>query len=203
MEIKNFEELEKEIGNKRVLVLGGYSGLGYEKPTKLKIEIKKRLIQEIEQVGKDNVVLVSGATSDGIGVCYDVAKKLGVKTYGIVSEEARQYGVDKNCDVTFFVPDHKKTWQVLSESGDSYMVDVAKNNGVLIYYGGGEVAVKEIEEAMRKNIQVEVDSGFMPNPEKVKEKQEKNPRFYPTPVMKFVIQQKLWEPEYIKKFKIS
>lgn len=192
MEITNFENLQKEIGNKKVLVLGGFSGLGYEKPTKLKNEIKKRLEEEIKILGKDNLVLVSGATTEGIGVCYEVAKKLGIKTYGIVSEEARQYGVDKNCEVTFFVPDPKKSWQVLSDKGDSYMVEIAKNNGVLIYYGGGEVAVSELKEAKIKDIPVEVDTSFMPDPEKVKKKQEKDPKFYPTPVLMYVIQQKLW-----------
>lgn len=146
---------------------------------------------------------MSGATSDGIGACYEVAKKLGIKTYGIVSEEAKQYGVDKNCDATFFAPDPNKTWQVLSEKGDSYMVEVAKNNGVLIYYGGGDVAVAELKEAIQKNINIEVDSSFMPNPSNVKKKQEKNPQFYPTPVVKFMVQQKSLEGNVSNKLKIS
>ncbi len=151
MEIKNFKELEQEIGTKRVLVFGGFSGLGYEKPNELIEQIKKRIECEISLVGKDNVVLVSGATSDGIGACYEVAK----------------------------------------------------NNGVLIYYGGGDVAVAELKEAIQKNINIEVDSSFMPNPSNVKKKQEKNPQFYPTPVVKFMVQQKSLEGNVSNKLKIS
>lgn len=134
--------------------------------------------------------MVAGATSDGIGAVYKVAKELGVATYGIVSEAGKAYGSDPACDKTFFVPDPNNTWQVLSSKGESYMVDVAKNNGVLVYYGGGDVAVTEIKEAKQKGIAVEVDTGFEPNPAQVEKKKAKNPDLDPTPLKTFMEKEK-------------
>ncbi len=182
----NYEQLEKEIEGKRVIVFGGFSGLGYENNDKLKGTINNRIKQDIEKYGKDNVVVVAGATSDGIGACYEVAKELGVSTYGIVSEAGKEYGSDKHCDKTFYVPDPKGTWQVLNDQGSSYMVDVAKNNGALVYYGGGDVAVTEIKEAQERGISVEVDTSFEPNPAQVTKRKAKNPNLDPTPLKTYM-----------------
>lgn len=185
-ELNSFKELQDELGNKKTLVFGGFSGLGYAEIEKMETTARKRIQVEIEANGITNVAVVAGATSDGIGAVYKVAKELGVATYGIVSEAGKEYGSDKFCDKTFFVPDPKGTWQVLSEKGDSYMVDVAKQNGVLVYYGGGDVAVTEIKEAKQKGIKVEVDTSFEPNPAQVAKKQAKNPNLDPTPLKTFI-----------------
>lgn len=178
----NYKELETEIGNKRVIVFGGFSGLGYEDIKKLKTTVKERVQKDIDQYGLENVAVVAGATSDGIGACYEVAKSLGVATYGIVSEAGKKYGSDKFCDKTVFTSDPNNTWQVLDSNGSSYMVDISKINGSLVYYGGGDVAVSEITEAKKRGINVEVDTTFEPSPTQVAKKREKNPNFDPTPL---------------------
>jgi hypothetical protein len=185
-EIKSFEDLQNDIGNKKTLVFGGFSGLGYAEPTKLEEAVKERIQTEITKYGVENVAVVAGATSDGIGSIYKIAKDLGVTTYGIVSDAGKEYGSDASCDKTFFVPDPGNTWQVLSKSGESYMVDVAKNNGVLVYYGGGDVAVAEIKEAKEKGIKIETDVSYEPNPVQVEKKKAKNPNFDATPLKTFI-----------------
>ena len=186
IEINSFDELEKDIGNKKTLVFGGFSGMGYADIDLLKITLKERIQTEIDSNGLNNVAVIAGATSDGIGIVYSVAKELGVSTYGIVSEAGKAYGSDPFCDKTFFVADPNKTWQVMSPTNDSYMVDVAKTNGVLVYYGGGDVAVSEIKEAKMKGIPVELDVSFEPNPVQVEKKRVKSPDLDATPLRTFV-----------------
>lgn len=192
----NYNELENEVGNKRVIVFGGFSGLGYESPEGLNAAVKDRIELEMKQYGKDNVVVVAGATSDGIGACYKVAKELGVPTYGIVSEAGKKYGSDEYCDKTVFTPDPNGTWQVLNEKGQSYMVDIAKNNGTLVYFGGGDVAVSEIKEAFDRKIQFETDISFEPNPAQIAKKnaqmaEKGKPPVDPTPLKTFILNNNL------------
>lgn len=182
----NYKQMQEEIGNKRVIVFGGFSGLGYENIDELKSTIKNRIEKDIEKYGKDNIAVVAGATGDGIGVCYEIAKSLNIATYGIVSEAGKEWGADKYCDKTFFVPDPNGTWQVLNEKGSSYMVDIANNNGSLVYYGGGEVAVSEIKEAKQRGIETEINTSFNPNPIQVKKKKDKNPNLNPTPLKTYM-----------------
>jgi hypothetical protein len=184
--INTYKDLEQEIGDKKTLVFGGFSGLGYSDIEKLEEEARLKIEQEIEIHGKDNVAVVCGATSDGIGAIYKIAKDYNLPTYGIVSEAAKEYGSDSFCDKTFFVPDPKNTWQVLSENGESYMVDIAKKNGVLIYFGGGDVAVSEIKEANQKGIATDIDTSFEPNESQVAKRIAKNPNFDPTPLKTYI-----------------
>jgi hypothetical protein len=184
--IGTFKELEEEIGSKKVIVFGGFSGLGYKDQEKLLKDSKERIEKEITLNGKDNVVIVCGATSDGIGVIYKVAHDLGVATYGIVMEAGKEYGSDRYCDKTLFVPNTNNSWKVLSPEGESYMVDIAKKNGTLVYYGGGDVAVSEIKEAKQKGIPVETDVSFEPNPAQVEKIKAEIPDFDPTPLRTFI-----------------
>lgn len=66
-EINSFKQLQDELGNKKILVFGGFSGLGYAEPEKMEATAKERIQAEIKENGIENVVVVSGATSDGIG----------------------------------------------------------------------------------------------------------------------------------------
>lgn len=182
----SYEQLQQEVINKRVLVFGGFSGMEYENKSLLEKTIKHRLEKEVQQVGKESVAIICGATTDGIGCVYAIAKELGLATYGIVSQLANKYGTDRYCDKTFFVDDPENTWKVISPQGHSYMVEIARDNGVLIYYGGGEVAVSEISEALSKNIAVEVDISFAPDAAKTAAKIAKNPQADATPLATYM-----------------
>jgi hypothetical protein len=86
---------------------------------------------------------------------YNANKIRSFTSLGIVSEQAKQYGIDDNCKSVFYVKDYDSSWKVLSPNGESYMVKIAKDTGgYLQYYGGGNVAKQEMFEAMLKSVKV-------------------------------------------------
>ena len=193
----SYKELCDEVKDKNIHVFGGFSGLGYENEVELKKEIKEKLeslmqinhnnitvvsgekLKILTKINHNNIVVVSGGTPEGIGCVYEVAKSLNIPTYGIVSDSALEYSNDPSspfCDKIYYSKQEKNTWTV-KENGVSLMVDVAKQgkSGCLHYYGGGEVSLEEITEAIVSGVNLEVFLHFAPNQEKVKKKLEKTP----------------------------
>ena len=170
------------IGDKRSVVAGGFSGTGYADVDAAVQAWTADLQREIETHGAENLIVVSGATSDGIGdIAYSVAKAHGVDTLGIVSEEARQFGVSPYVDDVVFVPDPGKTWSTIAPDGQSYMVSAA---AIYYGYGGGEIARDELIEAQQRGIPTVIYEDFGPDPasKQLLAKLAKNPSFDPTPV---------------------
>lgn len=149
------------------VVFGGYSGLGYQDEAKLKDQLRAHIKESYDHYGCSQslpLIIVAGATADGIGIVYKVAKDLlveeglSIMTVGIVSEAGRKYGTADEVDRVLFVPDPDKTWKVI-ENGRSLMVDaVGKRNdkpyGHLAYFGGGGVSESEIQEAKEQGLPV-------------------------------------------------
>lgn len=167
------QQLTKFIGSKFAFVILGFSALGYESVEALEEAFRQDLALNIEeQGGPQNVVVVGGATQVGVGHLYEIAKKMGVETLGIVSEVVLQ-GDDKiseSCDHTIFVPDPQGTWDVLNPTGESYTVIAALINrifgglgGELFSYGGGEVAGREVMAAERNGVPFTVYPWMRPN----------------------------------------
>jgi hypothetical protein len=73
--------------NKKVYTLFGYSALGYEDEAKLKETVRR----DLEPLSRDEYVINIGATEEGIGKMYEVAKEMGFKTIGVVSTQALSY----------------------------------------------------------------------------------------------------------------
>lgn len=73
--------------NKKVFTLFGYSARGYEDMEKLTEEIKK----DLEKISPVEYIIAIGATEEGIGAMYKVAKDMGFTTIGIVSTQALSY----------------------------------------------------------------------------------------------------------------
>jgi hypothetical protein len=161
------------------VAIGGYSGLGYEDYKLVRQKLREILVPLTAKHG-DRLLVVSGATEQGIGVVYEVAKELGLPTLGIVSECARPEQISSFCDSVFYVSDPDGTWEVKSSKGDSYFVEAARH-GQMFYLGGGEVAVHEILEARAKRIMVTVLSDFLPDSSKVEAERKKNPNFVSIP----------------------
>ncbi len=67
--------------HKKVFTVFGYSALGYEDPEKLEQALRK----DFANISPDNYIINIGATEEGIGMAYKIAKKMGFKTIGIVS----------------------------------------------------------------------------------------------------------------------
>jgi hypothetical protein len=95
----------KETG-KTVLSFVGYSEAGHEDPAALKREASRIL----DRHDPARTLINSGATAEGIGAVYELAKAKGFETFGIVSTLARQEKVPLSpcVDTVFFVPD--TTW---------------------------------------------------------------------------------------------
>lgn len=73
--------------NKKVYTLFGYSALGYEDPERL----EKIVRRDLESLSRDEYVINIGATEEGIGSMYTIAKEMGFKTIGVVSTQALSY----------------------------------------------------------------------------------------------------------------
>lgn len=150
----NIEQYKKLVKHRHIIVVGGYSGRGYGDPEAVRQEVR-RLLESLVSEHGSNLLVVSGATAVGIGLVYEVAKDLEISTLGVVSELATSEELSGFCDYVLFIEDPEGSWQVKSDDGDSYLVEAARE-GQMVYFGGGEVAAMEIEEAKEKGIAVSV-----------------------------------------------
>jgi hypothetical protein len=126
-----------------VLTFLGYSGAEYENQAGMLAQAAKILAQFDPKATIVNL----GATPQGIGAVYDLAKRQGFLTTGIVSSQAKkqQVALSPNVDIVFYVPDD--TWggflpgtRRLSPTSRA-MVECSD---VIVAIGGGEVARDEL-----------------------------------------------------------
>ncbi|PTB17743.1 hypothetical protein C9I57_26340 [Trinickia symbiotica] len=168
------DDLRSSIGSKHPLVVAGFSGLGYADPAHLDRQFREILNQKIKKHGRHNLIVVAGATDEGIGRVYDLAREEGIATRGIVSSEAQRWGtkISPSCQHVIYVKRPEDDWNVTSPEGDSYMVRAALG-GSFLAFGGGEVAVTEATEALNKGIRTELFPEFEPDPKKVEARRAK------------------------------
>ena len=133
---------------KKVITFIGYSGSGYED--------KKAMLEEAEKILETydpaSFIVNSGATLDGIGAVYELAKSQGYTTMGVVSTQAQKYKVDISpyADHVFYVED--STWggfveeEVQLSPTSSIMVEISD---VLVAIGGGEIGRDELMGAQQ------------------------------------------------------
>jgi len=121
----------------------GYSGAGYEDPAAMLAQAGRIL----GRLDPKRAVINIGATADGIGAVYPLAKQRGFATTGIVSMEAARSGAELSpcVDLVFFVDD--STWggylpgmQTLSPTSEAMVT----SSGRLFAIGGGDVARDEL-----------------------------------------------------------
>lgn len=138
----------------RVLTLVGYSGAEYEN--------KPMMIEQAEQIlgtfdPKATIVNI-GATAEGIGAVYEVAKRKGFTTSGIVSTQAKDNNVPLSpcVDIVWFVRD--ATWGGFlpgTETLSSTSTAMVENSDVVVAIGGGEVGRDELIAARRAGKRVQ------------------------------------------------
>lgn len=168
------QKINEHIQNKRVIVFSGFSELDYADKTALHTKIEEILKKEAQTAGGfDRIVVVAGATDPGIGYVYEIAARSGIKTLGIVSEEARGMKSAPGCNSVIYIPDPESTWQVIDSSGNSYMALVARNNGVFYAFGGGRVTFSELEQARQLGIETHAYE-YEPDPQKLAERKQKD-----------------------------
>lgn len=78
-------EIEFEVHslNKQVHSIFGYSALGYQKPEALRTQLQK----DFSKLDPHKTIINIGATPEGLGIAYEVAKSMGFETMGFVSKK--------------------------------------------------------------------------------------------------------------------
>lgn len=137
--ITTFFESQK----KDVVTFIGYSGAEYEDKAAM-LEKAGRILNEFDS---SKTIINIGGTSEGIGAVYELAKRRGFITTGIVSTQAKEYNVELSpcVDYVFYVED--STWGGFMEDGKRLSptsTAMVENSEVLIGIGGGEVARDEL-----------------------------------------------------------
>ena len=133
---------------KLVLTFLGYSGAGYEDEAALLRHVNAIL----DRHSPATTIVNIGATPDGIGRVYELARQRGFTTSGIVSTQAResQVSISPCVDHAFYVQD--PSWGGFIAGTDrlsptsAAMVEVSD---LLVAIGGGEVARDELIAARR------------------------------------------------------
>ena len=165
--IKTFFESQK----KDVVTFVGYSGAEYEDKAAM-LEKAGRMLDEFDT---SNTIINIGGTPEGIGAVYDLAKRRGFITTGIVSTQAKEYSARLSpcVDYVFYVKD--ATWGGFIEGGDRLSptsTAMVENSDLLIGIGGGNVARDELLAAQSSGKEIRFIPADM-NHHKAREKAEK------------------------------
>jgi hypothetical protein len=142
LEIKRYFEQS----GMRVLTFAGYSGAGYEDADRMMADVTAIL----ERYDPKTTIVNIGATADGIGAVYPLARKKGFRTTGIVSTQARDNNIPLSpfVDRVFFVPD--ETWGGFIRGTHRLSptsLAMVESSDVMIAIGGGEVTRDELTAA--------------------------------------------------------
>lgn len=172
--VADLEEIQRffESQNKMVVTFLGYSVAEYED----KAAMLKQAARILDEFDPSEIIVNIGATPEGIGAIYNLAKSRGIITTGIVSTRARESNAElSSCaDYVFFVED--QSWGGFVE-GENRLSPTSEamvgNSDVLIGIGGGEVARDELTAAKRMGKEVRfipADMNHQKALEKAKEK---------------------------------
>lgn len=194
--VVSYDELVKAAQGYQVVVIGGYSGLGYAYPDK----VRQDLEMLVRTVG-DHALYVLGATSDGIGQAYKdipaIADMLGyhdIKMAGIVSRNAAQWGIEPQ-DYVVFVDTAVDDWAVVVDGKSLYIKIASDTNGIVVYFRGGGTSKGELEEALADGLPVflVVDNTSIPNKANVEKRLSRNPNYVVDGTVDIVKNAKKWK----------
>ncbi len=143
-----FKSLKKD-----VVTFVGYSGAEYEDKTAM-LDKAERILDEFDA---SKTIINIGATPEGIGAVYELAKRKGFETTGILSTQAKKYNASLSpcVDYVFYVED--TTWGGLIEGSDRLSptsTAMVENSDVLIGIGGGEIGRDEMLAAKHSGKEV-------------------------------------------------
>lgn len=178
--VVTYPELVEAAKGYRVVVVGGYSGLGYEHPEMITSDLDFL----VKAMG-NHTLYVAGATSDGIGQLYKdipaIARKYGfgdIKLAGIVSRNAAEWGIEPQ-DWVVFVDTAPDDWAVVVDGKSLYIQIAADCGGIVVYFRGGGTSKGEIEEALADGLPVYLvlDESTVPNKANVAKRTAKNPAY--------------------------
>ncbi len=137
--------------DKKVFTIFGYSALEYEDKDAVFAHIKT----DLKKLNPDEWIINIGATEEGIGGAYQIAKELGFKTIGIVSTQALSYSGNFSpyVDMIYIVND--ANWGGYLPGTDK-LTEATKAflgaSDVIAAYGGGENTAVTLQEAKKLGI---------------------------------------------------
>lgn len=141
---------------KKVYTIFGYSALGYEDEMRLESFVRK----DIDVLSRDEYVIAIGATEEGVGAMYKVAKDMGFATIGIVSTQALSYSgrFSDFVDSIYIVNDD--FWGGFVP-GTSKLTETTKTflgvSDFISAYGGGKNTAVTLEFAKELGIQTKFE----------------------------------------------
>lgn len=142
----------KELG-KKVVTFTGFSYSGYEHPDQVLEQVRQRL----ETLDPETTVINIGATDEGIGAAYRIAKELGFTTLGVVSNLALTYSgrFSEHVDKIFVVNDERWGGYVAGTDKpvDTAEVFLAVSDEIHAFGGNGNSATL-LKEAHKRDIPV-------------------------------------------------
>ena len=125
-----------------VVMFAGFSGAGYDDPA----AVERVIVQVLDEFKPASTIVAAGATPEGIGAVYVLAKQRGFATIGIVSAIAEKEGAafSPAVDVVYAIADD--TWGGRGADGrlsptSSAIVAAADE---MIAIGGGDIARDEM-----------------------------------------------------------
>jgi hypothetical protein len=164
--------------HKKVLTFVGYSEAAYQDRAAMLLQAERIL------AGFDpaKTIVNIGATPVGIGEVYEVAKRRGFMTTGIVSSQAKRHQVplSSHVDRVFYIEDD--SWGGFLEGSERLSPTsqaMVNASDVIVGIGGGEVARDEMVAAQRAGKEVRFIPADM-NHETAREAARKNGVAEPT-----------------------
>ena len=135
--------------DKTVLTFSGYSGAGYEDPEAMLQHARSAL----ETFDPQKTIVNIGATKQGIGAVYQLAREMGFTTAGIVSILARKNNVEFSpyVDYIFLVEDD--SWGgLVGDSGQLSPTSAAivSVSDIIVGIGGGIIGGEEMAAARQQ-----------------------------------------------------
>jgi methylmalonyl-CoA mutase cobalamin-binding subunit len=113
--------------------------------------VERVLREQLARFAPQSTTICAGATAEGIGMVYPIARRKGFRTIGIVSSraEAESAAMSDDVEVVYVVKD--STWggrqgTQLSPTSEA----MVKACDEMIGIGGGVIARDELEEARRR-----------------------------------------------------
>ena len=144
----------------QALTFMGFSGAEYEDPAAM-LALAGRTL---DKYSPQKTIVLIGATREGIGAVYELAKSRGFATAGIVSSQAKTNNVPFSAcvDHVFVVED--ATWGGLDPKTQRLSptsVAMVENSDVMVAIGGGDVARDELTAGRRAGKPIEFHAADM------------------------------------------
>lgn len=143
----------------------GFSGLGYRHPD----DVMQAVENDLRQLNPDITTVAIGATEEGIGAAYKVARDLGFTTLGIVSSKSIVYDGRYSDFVDEVVIVHDTEWggYVPGSTDMTPTTQVfVKGSDSIAAYGGGQITAVSIREAKKRGVKVTYTPAEM-NPDNI------------------------------------